>query len=655
MRRLLCFLLALTALTLFALLPAASAFRASAANVNVALGCTYTGTAPYTTDAANYPAGDNYRNKKGTELTDGVKGSTTGGNEWYAFYRPGTHHIDIDLKEKKDSLSEFYAEFEEKQDWGIYLPTTVTFLGSDNGSSFTVIGEAAKHETDNAQYFDYLLRLSNPVAYRYIRMEIKSDFTFAFLSEIEVRQGEASYEDAFNLRDRVYAKLTENAFRVIPETDFSQLGKLINSLDGVTVKDANGAEKKSGLLATGDTLTKYHKSGDDVYFIVQDGDLDGDGEVAARDYLLIKQHVLGKTELTGAKYYAADVNADGEISALDYTKVKKHVLNTINLYAEYGPDDGRGDVTNLFAGRVSVKDNITNPDTWDMTIKRTTKDQYTITSETDFGTITQTVHSRPWGTWNLGIWSLKDSAGTHTFATESTDWEYVYRAGPTKSATVFSGGNHANEHLRSLKFFDGTTGKEISLNVGESASVKQLRITEETKLYYDMAGDDGKYNYSESDMYCLAVRNYTIVGPQIRLEVDYDYQKDVYYGLSYTCMMPIEKKLGLYCAYVGEDGKLDKIYETLKVGDPSYNGAFYLSQKANRAILFGYGDNAKYRIDVRVDAGADTLNPSGKERARFWDMNAGSNKLYFCLYGSSDLVKAGSKRHTSCQWTMYVE
>ena len=36
-------------------------------------------------------------------------------------------------------------------------------------------------------------------------------------------------------------------------------------------------------------------------------------------------------------------------------------------------------------------------------------------------------------------------------------------------------------------------------------------------------------------------------------------------------------------------------------------------------------------------------------------MNADSNKLYFCIYGNGDLVSAGSKRHTSAQWTVYVD
>lgn len=642
---------------------AAAAFTVRAkSSVNVAKGKTYTGTEPYQVDKEKYPA-TNYRQKNGTELTDGVKSDSSGtvDNRWYAFYTAGTWHIDIDLGKKQESLCEFNTEFLEIQDWGIWFPESVSYYGSDDGNSFTLIGESTKTETGSSSLKEYRLRMSNPVSYRYVRMELVSIRTFAFASEIEVLQGEATYEDTFSLRDRVYLRLQGDAIRIPPNTDASAIPSMINSMDGVTIVDANGNEKASGVLKTGDELRKrIHSTGDiDIYFFVLDGDVTGDGAVKANDYLVVKRMTMKSATLTGAALTAADVNADNNVNAKDYALIKRHVLKTYDLYETYGPTDGRGDVTSKFAAKINIKDRIENPETWDMTVKRTTSVQYEIRCKTDFGDLRQTFHQTKWGTWNLGGWELTDSEGKHTFATESTDLEYVYRAGKTKSSSVFSGGNHANEKLRSIKLFDGTTNKEIVLNIGESTSVKQLRITEETKLYYDPAGDDGKYNYSEDDMYCYAVRNYTIVGPQTRLEVDYDYKKDVYYGLSYTCMMPVSKVLGLYCAYVDENGKLDKIYETLKVGDPSYNGAFYLSNAATRAILFGYGKTpgsiSKYRLDVRVDPATDVLNPAGKERARFWDMNADSNKLYFCIYGNGDLVSAGSKRHTSAQWTVYVD
>lgn len=58
------------------------------------------------------------------------------------------------------------------------------------------------------------------------------------------------------------------------------------------------------------------------------GDLGGNGEIDATDYLLLKRFVLGTFGLTDAQKQAADVNHDGKINAMDYMLVKRHVLGT---------------------------------------------------------------------------------------------------------------------------------------------------------------------------------------------------------------------------------------------------------------------------------------------------------------------------------------
>lgn len=61
------------------------------------------------------------------------------------------------------------------------------------------------------------------------------------------------------------------------------------------------------------------------------GDVDGNGVLDARDYLLIKRAVLGTVELTDAQKEIADVNGDGSVDATDYTMVKRAVLGTLTL------------------------------------------------------------------------------------------------------------------------------------------------------------------------------------------------------------------------------------------------------------------------------------------------------------------------------------
>ena len=200
---------------------------------------------------------------------------------------------------------------------------------------------------------------------------------------------------------------------------------------------------------------------------------------------------------------------------------------------------------------------------------------------------------------------------------------------------------------------EGMTDKEITLSVGQSVTVKNLKIVEKTQLYWG----DAANGYSEDEHYANAVRTYTIVGPQITLAVDYEYLKDAYYGISYTCMFPINKKYGLYCAFL-DDEELLFVAETLKVGAADYSGKFYQGHAADRCIMWGYDGMEKYKFDVRVLTPSTSCNNyDNKMQVAFWDMNTTTNKLYYSKWdgGADDMMKAGSTLHTECQWTFYID
>ncbi len=57
------------------------------------------------------------------------------------------------------------------------------------------------------------------------------------------------------------------------------------------------------------------------------GDLNGDGEISAVDYLLCKRHVLGTGLLSGPYLQAAQISGSDDVSAVDYLLIKKHVLD----------------------------------------------------------------------------------------------------------------------------------------------------------------------------------------------------------------------------------------------------------------------------------------------------------------------------------------
>ncbi|MBO4452411.1 MAG: leucine-rich repeat protein [Clostridia bacterium] len=61
------------------------------------------------------------------------------------------------------------------------------------------------------------------------------------------------------------------------------------------------------------------------------GDLDGDGNVTAAEYLKLKRAVLRSYELTDGEMLAADVNGNGSIDATDYLMVKRDVLGSYHI------------------------------------------------------------------------------------------------------------------------------------------------------------------------------------------------------------------------------------------------------------------------------------------------------------------------------------
>ncbi len=309
---------------------------------------------------------------------------------------------------------------------------------------------------------------------------------------------------------------------------------------------------------------------------------------------------------------------------------------------------------------VGAPDEITSCPT---TVKKVSNSKYSMTSETDFGTVTITLEERPWGCFNLWAWNLKDKNGkTHTFAPGGTDFEYVHIPITPKGTNVWSGGNHGNEAFISLDLYNAETGEKLDLAVGQSATVNSLHVIEKTKLMWfpDDNGDSiGDYNnksmsYTDADVYAEMTRKYTFTGPQIKLNVDYKFVKDVKMHRSYTCMMPIDKKYGLWCEMYNEKGEMLKRIETLKVGAADYSGPSNSGNKACRALVYGYID-ARYQIDVRVNTIEDSVdNYNGDYKTAFWDMNTNQNKLYFTRFSNSTIrnIKAGDEHHTEAVWLL---
>ncbi len=266
---------------------------------------------------------------------------------------------------------------------------------------------------------------------------------------------------------------------------------------------------------------------------------------------------------------------------------------------------------------------------------------YKYSCETDGGTMEITFAQTAWGTWNLGAWRLVGEEGTTVFVAGSTDLEYVYRAAKKPGDWVWSGGNHGNEKLIDLTFYDGATGKKLDVEAG-SVSADSFTVVERTKLHW---GD-------ENDSYCNVTRIYTFCGPQVRLNVDYDYTQDCCFYLSYTGMFPVDKRYGLWCDMYDAQGSKLATIETEKVGKADYSGNVHSGNAAVRAVIYGY-EQTDYSFDIRVTTFADSVNDLNNDyKTSFWDMNQTQNKLYFSKYflDKPTNVSAGTQLRTECIW-----
>lgn len=103
----------------------------------------------------------------------------------------------------------------------------------------------------------------------------------------------------------------------------------ILSTPSVTLKsliNEKGIEIKDGIISTGMKLCLKINNQDYNYTIVIKGDVNGDGKIYATDYVKVKNHIMGKSYITGAYLEAADINNDGKIYATDYVLIKNHIM-----------------------------------------------------------------------------------------------------------------------------------------------------------------------------------------------------------------------------------------------------------------------------------------------------------------------------------------
>lgn len=137
--------------------------------------------------------------------------------------------------------------------------------------------------------------------------------------------------------DKAY-KISDSSFvsGVKEGTKVQSLTESISVKNGsVTITDKNGnALDSSATVSTGQKLIIKDLDGKNFkeYIVVIYGDITGDGQINALDYVYIKRHLWGIAELTGVNKNAADVSASkGSVDALDFVYMKRHLWGIADI------------------------------------------------------------------------------------------------------------------------------------------------------------------------------------------------------------------------------------------------------------------------------------------------------------------------------------
>ena len=113
-------------------------------------------------------------------------------------------------------------------------------------------------------------------------------------------------------------------------TDASKIIKSIadkESKASVVYTNKDNKEKKNGIIASGDKLKIKTPREEKIYTVVIYGDVNGDGKIAATDYVAIKNHIMDIKKLSAFEQICADVNHDKKVAATDYVAIKNHIMD----------------------------------------------------------------------------------------------------------------------------------------------------------------------------------------------------------------------------------------------------------------------------------------------------------------------------------------
>ena len=97
-----------------------------------------------------------------------------------------------------------------------------------------------------------------------------------------------------------------------------------NKMSGVNVSISGN---KGNLVGTGTTITLSKDGATYSKTVIVSGDVDGDGKIAATDYVAIKKSIMEIGSLSNVQKLGADMNSNNRVDAGDYVAIKNYIMN----------------------------------------------------------------------------------------------------------------------------------------------------------------------------------------------------------------------------------------------------------------------------------------------------------------------------------------
>ena len=119
-----------------------------------------------------------------------------------------------------------------------------------------------------------------------------------------------------------------------PGTTASTILNKLTGVKSVSITDTNGKGLSgNSKIGTNSTITITDEDGKTKYSykVVIYGDVNGDGNITAGDYVNIKNYILNKNNLNTVAIKGADVNKSGTITASDYVIIKNYIMKKTNI------------------------------------------------------------------------------------------------------------------------------------------------------------------------------------------------------------------------------------------------------------------------------------------------------------------------------------